>query len=86
MIKKINDIELIRQVIDLFGTQNDLANNLGVHKQNISAWYTGKLSVPFKYLVRLEKVYDIKLEDLKQGKQLAKQLIDNETKRMRENG
>lgn len=82
---KPQENEIVRKIIDLFGTQNDLAKKLGVPKQNISGWYTGRLSMPLKYIMRLERVYELKIEDLKEGKILAKQLVDNETQRMREN-
>ena len=53
-------LEYILKVYDI--QQKDLAEELGIKKQNINLWIKGKQNIPKKYLPVLSKKFDISEE------------------------
>ena len=39
-------------------TQQELADKLGIKKQNINYWISGKRNIPKKYLPKLSKIFN----------------------------
>lgn len=48
-------------------TQDDLAQQLHVTRQNISSWETGKSAVSVEHLSALSKLFDVSIEELIYG-------------------
>ncbi len=46
----------IKAAINLFGSQKNLANKLGLKPQNLQVWISGKRSIPPKRCVQIEKL------------------------------
>lgn len=64
--------EYFEKVINYFGSQKELAEQLGVKKQVISMWYNEKQLMPL--------VYALKIEKLTEGRFKYTKLLDEGTK------
>ena len=64
--------EYFKKIIDYFGTQTELAEQLGVTRQFISMWYNNKKRIPL--------IHALKIEHLTKGKFKYKKLLDEDTK------
>lgn len=55
----------LQLILELYGVQHkDLAEELGIAKQNISFWIKHKKNIPTKYLPVLEKKFNLSREYL----------------------
>lgn len=53
----------LEYILGLYGMQHiDLAEHLGIKKQNINLWLKGKQGIPKKYLPILEELFQVKAE------------------------
>lgn len=64
--------EYFKKIIDFFGSQTELAEHLGIKKQNISMWYHGKQAIPITHAIKIER--------LTKGKFKYTKLLDEDTK------
>ena len=60
MVSKIKGLEYILALYDM--QHIDLAQKLGIKKQNINLWIKGKQNIPKKYLPVLEDMFSIKAD------------------------
>lgn len=64
--------EYFKKVIDHYGSQKRLAEELGVTKQIVSMWYNSKTPIPL--------VHAIKIENITKGKFKYTKLLDEDTR------
>ena len=48
----------LKEVIDFFGSQTELANMLGVSRQEVWGWYNNKIHMPVIYALKIYYITD----------------------------
>lgn len=65
--------KLVKEVIAHFGTQVELARQLGIHAQSIGNWLHGRSPVPLKHALKIARLTNDKFA--------VEQLINKKTRR-----
>jgi DNA-binding transcriptional regulator YdaS (Cro superfamily) len=64
--------EYLKKVINYFGSQTRLAEELGVSRQSVSMWYNGAQSIPL--------IHALNIQNISNGKFKYTKLLDKDKK------